>query len=493
MYKYNFILSLLLVSGLLIGAASCEDFVERYPKHAISQDVALETIEGIESTIAGLYNRLQGEWMNRNMNLAGAMLADDMQIAATNSNRMVNHPRNVEGAHFGIWSGRYNDINRINMVLRSIDDTDGSQEQIAKFKGEIYAMRGYLYFKLLKVYARPYLHQEPLVQGEPLGVIIKTQPFVGIDESSFQARATIEEGYQLVLDDLETALDYLEGVPNREYPYYFTDIAVKAIMARLHLFMGNWQEAINYAEDVISEAPNDLVNAFDRSTYLPVFANAPGSESILELKYSQDDRPGMGSSITGMASYGRPESGVGYGDAILRQDLVNQLDEYGALGHPAGEMYYEALKGGLQIFLQDKYSSYRGQNYWDDIKLIRMPEMYFIAAEAYAELNELDDAKMMLQIYRDHRGIGHLEIDADNKEDFIEILFADKRVEYFAEMSHRWFDHVRRGMDIPKGIPGVDDGADAGPISFTDYRVVGRIPISSEIATNPNCLQNPGY
>jgi len=487
MHKYNFILSILFTAGLLLGATSCgEDFLERYPRASMASEMAMADIEGVEATLAGLYNRMQaGTYNHREMNLVGELLADQMDIAQTNAGRLVNHPVNLEGAGFGVWGRLYNDINRINSILYYVDDVQASQARINQAKGEAYAMRGYIYFDLLRIYARPYMYQTPFVQGEPLGVILKTSPFLGIDEASFQTRGTINDGYQLVMDDLTLATQLLSDTG---YPYRFTRTAAKALLARLHLYMGNWQDAIDFAEDVINEASNGLVNASDRSSYLPVFASAPGAESIFELGFTSADRPNMNESVAGMASY-FPETGEGYGDVILRQDLVNLIDAYSAEGHPAGDMYYVKVKGGQLNAYQDKYSSYRGERYWDDIKMIRMAEMYFIAAEAYAELEELDDAKDMLQELREHRGIGHLSIDADTKEDFIDLLLKEKRVEFFSEMSHRWFDLRRRGMDIPKGIEGVDAGS---PLEFEDYRIVERIP-TGETSSNENCVQNPGY
>ncbi len=486
MQKHNYILSILLMTCMLICLVSCEDFLERYPRSAMASEQALSTIDGIEATLAGLYNRMQaGTYNHREMNLAGELLSDQMDIAQTNAGRMTTHPTNMEGAGFGVWTRLYNDINRLNSILYYVDEVDASVARIEKAKGEAYAMRAYLYFDLLRIYARPYMYQQPLVDGQPLGVVIKTTPFLGVDETTFPERGTIQQGYQLVLDDLTTAMGLLG---QEKYPYRFTKIAVKALLARLHLYMGNWTEAIKFADEVIAEAPNGLVNASDKASYLKVFADAPGAESIFELGFTESDRPTMNESVAGMASY-FPETGEGYGDVILRQDLINLLDDYGLDGHPAGQMYYQKIKGGQLCTYQDKYSSYRGERYWDDIKVIRMAEMYFIAAEASAELDELDDAKAYLQVLRNHRNIGHLTIDAATKEAFIDLLLTEKRVEFFSEMSHRWFDLRRRGMDIPKGIAGVDAGT---PLDFENYRVVERIP-ESELSANPNCKQNPGY
>jgi hypothetical protein len=183
----------------------------------------------------------------------------------------------------------------------------------------------------------------------------------------------------------------------------------------------------------------------------------------------------------------------GYGDVVLRRDLVeNVLQPYETLGDVRGEenaTYYHRDKNGQWCAFQAKYHSYRGVANWDDVKVIRMSEMYFIAAEAYAEMDQLTDARDMLMTLREHRGIGNVNITANTREEFIDLLLTEKRLEFFSEMSHRWFDLRRRGMDIPKGIDNVDQGM---PLDFEDYRLVGRIP-NDEIEANTNCIQNPGY
>lgn len=484
---------------MLSSITSCgEGFLERYPRASIADDEALRSIRGIESTLAGLYNRMQsGQYNHREMNLVGELLADQMGIAQSNSGRLVYHPFNREGSGFGVWDQLYNDINRINMILHYIDRvTDASEERINIAKAEAFAMRAHIYFDLLRIYSRPYLHQTPLVQGEPLGVVYRTSPFLGIDEHTFQGRGTIEEGYQLVLDDFQKSLDYFTNDLSN-FPYRFNYIVVKANLARVYLYMGNWEEATYYAEKVIDEAPVSLVNAQDGGEYIQrVFANAPGEESIFELGFAGgDDRPAMGTSVGGLA-YFNFEEGRGYGDVILRQNLVNLLIDYDNKGDVRGKegdadgggTYFYETKAGQTVPFQLKYAGYRDGRHWDDIKVIRIAEMYLIAAEAYTELEEYDDARTFLNELREHRNGPDVEVN-DNKEDFIDLILTERRVEFFSEMSHRWFDLRRRGMNIPKGIPGVDQGS---PLNFEDYRVVDRIP-PSEISVNVNIIQNPGY
>ncbi len=489
MQKFKYIFSLLLTGVIIIGVTSCEERLEKYPRASMASELAMADIEGIEATLYGLYNRMQaGGYNHAEMNLAGGLLTDQLKIAAANAGRYITYPTNQELASSfsfsrGNWAAIYDDINRINMMFYYIDDVEATQTRVDKVKGQAYAMRGYLYFDLMKIWARPYLYQQPYVQGEPLGVIIKTQPFLGLDEESFASRSTIEDCYQLILDDFTDALEYLPE-NNEGFPYFFTNLSAKALLARLHLFMGNWQDALDFAMDVIDHPDAELVEAED---YIDAFADAPGAESIFELGFTSADRPGMNTSVQGLAWYDPP---VGYGDVILRQDLINLLDEYRTYGDVRPDMTYESNKEGEDVVYQNKFAGYRGERYWDDIRIIRTAEMYLIAAEAYAELDRLDDARDILTEFREHRmDPAFAEVTLATKEDIIDLILTERRVEFFSEMSHRWFDLRRRGMDIPKGVDGVDPGL---PLSFEDYRVVGRIP-NSEIEANENAVQNPGY
>jgi hypothetical protein len=68
----------------------------------------------------------------------------------------------------------------------------------------------------------------------------------------------------------------------------------------------------------------------------------------------------------------------------------------------------------------------------------------------------------------------------------IDAVARENRMEFLFE-GHRFFDLKRRGLDIPKGLPG-----EGTTLPYNDYRVVARIPLY-EISANPNIDQNPGY
>lgn len=494
MKKSRFILYYFLTAVIFLAITSCEDYLDQYPVSSLAEEEIFESIDGVERTLNGLYSRLgNGTYNHREMNCVGGLKADNLDIAQVNAGRLNQHQLNAEGEDFGIWSQVYDNINRVNTILANIDDfEDVDQDKLNNLKAQALAMRGYMYFDLLKIYARPPMHQEPLVKGEPLGVIIKTEPFEGLDESAFEERATIDEGYEQVQKDLTDAVDLFDG-SNEDYPYRFTQTTAEALLARLHLYLGNWGDAIDYAEDVMDYNHVYLVDQSDADPttdaaedHPEIYIDNPGQESIFEIGYTSDDRPDRNTSVAGMATWVQE----GYGDVILRMDLRNLLEEYREKGDVRPIFVEDTVKGGQDVAYQMKYYHWQGIRFWDNIKMIRSAEMWLIAAEAYAEMDDVPTGVDYLEELRAHRmDQEHVEVNPANKDELIDMILRERRVEFFNEMSHRWFDLRRRGRDIPKGIPDVDSG---DPLDFENYKVVDKIP-EQEISSNDNCVQNPGY
>ena len=87
-------------------------------------------------------------------------------------------------------------------------------------------------------------------------------------------RSTVAEGYQAVLDDLSDAL----GLINEEKNYgHFNRWAVKALLARVNLYKGDYDAAYSYAKDVVENGPYSLI---DNADYLTVWGQEENSESI---------------------------------------------------------------------------------------------------------------------------------------------------------------------------------------------------------------------
>jgi starch-binding outer membrane protein, SusD/RagB family len=118
----------------------------------------------------------------------------------------------------------------------------------------------------------------------------------------------------------------------------------------------------------------------------------------------------------------------------------------------------------------------------DNVPLIRLPELYLIMAEAYAELDDLPQALAYLEALQTTRGLTPF-VSAD-KDEIIDEIMTERRRELHFE-GHRWYDLKRRAMDIPKQVGAVT-------VPYTDFRILSIIG-QGEVDNNPLLDQNPGY
>lgn len=485
------IFPIILTSALLL-LVSCSDWLNTEPRHAVTDEMALNDMSGIDGAVISMYELLQsGNYYGRDMFVAGDLLADNAQIALSNTNRFPGHPVNAVGAGFGedvtVWTNAYRVINIANLIFAFVDAVpDGTPARIEQAKGQARFMRGLAYFDLLRIYAR----NPRFPVGDPLGVIHRLTPFRGIDAAAFGTRSSIEEGYRLVEQDLLEAERLLS--PTIGFPHLATRIAAQALLARFYLYWGRWDQAILWAERTrtswlaLTPVRPWLVLPVN---YRTIFSVNPGPESIFELRYETAEAQNINNSLQGILV--RTDPGLaGYGDVILRADLLAAFepgDVRGTIGpnSTGPHMIQSQNKGGEIVHFTLKFNGYRGAIYHDDVDLIRTAEVQLTLAEALAHPGTAQDlvrARTELNLLRTARGLpATTAADAG----LLDAIIRERRVELMFE-GHRWFDLARLGRPVPK------PGGIGTPLGWDDFRTIMRIPLG-ERDNNPNLVQNPGY
>ncbi|MCD8185795.1 MAG: RagB/SusD family nutrient uptake outer membrane protein [Rikenellaceae bacterium] len=149
-----------------------------------------------------------------------------------------------------LWGDFYELIFACNIVLDEIERfKEEEPEAYRAVKGEASALRGIYYFYLTNLFGPPY---EAATAGSDLGVPLKTAPY--IEKGGF-ARATVKACYDRIVQDLETAVDLLEGVVQKT-TLRCNQNAARIYLSRAYLFMGEWQKAWELADRVLSD-PGD--------------------------------------------------------------------------------------------------------------------------------------------------------------------------------------------------------------------------------------------
>jgi hypothetical protein len=181
-------------------------------------------------------------------------------------------------------------------------------------------------------------------------------------------RNTTAEVYTQIKKDLDEAITLMTL---QRSSGYFTQVAAKALLARMHQFKGEWSSALSVAEVVIMNSDYRLVGL---SQYQGYWASNTtrndGLETLFEVVFDLVGNAGNNS----LAYFYDQE---GYGDALAAQSLYNI---YSATDVRRGLIFTSSpVRGNVKVV--NKYPI-TTQPDKDEFKVIRLSEVYLIAAEA---------------------------------------------------------------------------------------------------------------
>lgn len=378
-------LAWLLIFPVLISQFSCTEKLDVIPQQEILAETALSTPENIKTTLVGAYlqarhSRIMGSSLNEYSELMAA--TTDLKFLGSydeprdfiNKNLAV-----TNGWVEGTWIEAYDLINLCNILLKpevlAILDIDDA----AAVEGEAKFLRGWMYFELARWFGLPY---EAGQTNDQLGVPIVLTPTERFEDAIPVARSTVEQCYAQALDDLIDAKDLLT-YPNSVYA---TNDAASALLARVYMQMGDFDMAVTEANAVIETGNYSFVGH-----PLEGFNNAGNSsEDIFAL---QNNIASNTSWLTVM--YGSL-NGMGRGDYDVQQVFLDTFDPLDLRGMYQGEtemddsytianitkMYYFGVG---QILNSGGINTSKWGDYYANIPLVRLSEMFLIRAEANFE------------------------------------------------------------------------------------------------------------
>ena len=115
--------------------------------------------------------------------------------------------------------------------------------------------------------------------------------------------------------------------------------------------------------------------------------------------------------------------------------------------------------------------------------VFRLSEQYLIRAEARAKQGDILNGKSDLDMIRNLAGLGN--ITAVTQQDLLDAILRERRVEFFTEHGHRFFD-LKRANQLDTVLSVTKPG-------WNSFEALFPIP-ATELSLNPNLApQNPGY
>jgi hypothetical protein len=193
------------------------------------------------------------------------------------------------------WTGHYRGIYRANVALQGISGSALDETLKTRLLAENKFLRAYYYFFLVRGWGGVPLVTEPLRPGE------FTQP-----------RATAQAVYDLIEQDLT---DAIAGLPEKSQ-YAAADLgratkgAARAMLAEVHLYQGEYANALTRAQEVINSGQYGLF-----SDYQTLFTRSGenSSESVFEVQAVALAQGGAGSQYGEVQGVrGTPNIGWGF-------------------------------------------------------------------------------------------------------------------------------------------------------------------------------------
>lgn len=313
------------------------------------------------------------------------------------------------------WSGSYSTIYNCNIVMQYIPDSkEGTQAEKDMAMAEARVNRAYYFWWLTSIYGKAY---DKATADTDLGVPLMLIP----DLEAKPERATQAAVHAQILQDLEGAAKFLPLESDNKYRVVRG--SAHAVLARVYLYMGEYEKAAKEAEEALKINKNLL----DYRTFK--FKN--------EKKHS--------SGVTNKPEFLRsPEvlfyRGLNGGNTNVSFGLSPEL-----------EQLYEQFPGDLRMKFNYSPQMRNGDPVEDGLRrclfnidhTVGVPEMMLIVAENYARKG---DSKA-LEVLNEMRKTRFLEADykpltANGKEELLKVVLEERRRELHMN-GLRWFDMKR--------------------------------------------------
>ncbi|HCX21415.1 MAG: RagB/SusD family nutrient uptake outer membrane protein [Flammeovirgaceae bacterium] len=480
---------------VLLLVSSCE--LDQLPSDGIVSESLSSNYEGLLAATNGNYAMMKDlvEYDNklytanywiRHQHQLSEYSSDNVMLSGSTTDPLFyaftrDHFASMENTSY-LWFISYRIINGANQIIAALGDP--SDDDSRQLLGENYFLRAYMHLELLKLFAKPYT-----AGRDNEGVILK----VSVDAPPVQARATVGAVYDQIEADLLLAEEYMGGGRGAAYA---SKVAAQALLSRVYLHMEQWQDAIDYANEVISSSAHSLENT---DNYVYSMWNSPSSsEAIWYVAQTlQDDK-----TLAAIGSMYLTDRGLGWGEIYPSQTLRNLMNEYPEdIRNDFIQPDYDT--DGVTIKTRNGYPKYfiNKFSYQDDVvtlnspQLLRVGEVYLNRAEAYAHLNDVTAALADVNAIRERAGLSgtalYTSTDFKGLSTILDVVLQERRIELAWE-GFRTLDLVRNQRSINRSFPGVhlEEGETTQVIAWDDARNIYYIPLN-EISNNELAEQNP--
>ncbi|MDF2514890.1 MAG: RagB/SusD family nutrient uptake outer membrane protein [Sphingobacterium sp.] len=451
--------------------SSCKKFLDVQSKEEVFESELLSTRDGVYSALNGIYQGLSDQDLYGKELTMGYMdaLAQYYDTQSSYSPYFLSYKFNYDIKDYKniftmIWSKQYRLLLEINVLLENLEDPAFqvlAAEERDLLIGELYAVRAFLHFDLLRLFG-PVYSSQPDERGIPYSSqqSLTAKPMLSAKDVMERIRQDLDRSLELLKND--PVLQY-NGGPVQKYSsdysslryFRFNYYACLLLSARVSLYAGDRKLALEHATKLIQET----VNKF------PFIANQ--AEALSDPVFSSE---------TLFAIQNRNLNLIynAYFNPALTDDEILAPHRLAQIYSSENDYRYVAWSssgdiGDKNYRVFGKYSNISGKiapnlEYFQP--LIRKSEAYLIAAEAEPDLAKGQSYLQSLQI---HRGLDPDLPPQPTQQALLEALTAEYTREFWGE-GQLFFYYKRKNITTIPGSREKTNFLPPLPTVETDFR-----------------------
>ncbi len=463
---------------VLFNFCSCKKFVEAdLPIEKATADAIYSNTNSSAAVMSGIYLKMGHPDFTpfggqKGLTVYPGLAADELTL---NDNSVGSLQQAFENSYTYdgsfLWFRLYKEfLFPVNSLIEGITASTGISEQSkGVLLGEGKFLRALMYFYLVNYYG-----DVPLVLTTDFEV------------NSHIARSPKSVVYDQIIKDLTDAqsglndnyldVDITTVTSQRVRP---NKAAAEALLARVYLYLGQWQKAEDLATQVINDSKYSLLPDLDA-----VFLKNSG-ETIWQVQPYASPFEFSPNTLDGIFL-------IPFTDGFPVVTISDQLLSAFESGDLRKEHWITTVFSGPDSYvIPYKYKAGPEEPVQNEYMMVlRLAEQYLIRAEARAQLGKITgagSAEEDINAIRARAGIAPTT--AATQTEMLDAILNERRVELFVEWGHRWLDLKRTNTidEVMSAVAPVKGGV------WESYKALYPIPFD-QLQLNPNFKpQNPGY
>lgn len=441
--------------------SGCKKFLDRKPLTATLDDLKQG---GIEGQVFGLYSAIKDydigntfggiPWQaihnfRSDDSQKGSEPSDGAEWVAPFDN--FQYVKDLWATNF-YWDAHYGLIHKANTAIQTADSLKLTGPESEANIAEARFFRAFSYFDLARVF----------------GDVPKIDFRLYTASQANIKKSPVAEIYALIEADFSYAAAKLPLAWGSKYPGRLTSGAAKAMLAKMHLFRGNWGQALSYCQQVMDSKQYSLF-----SSYYGIFKDAGEncSESILEWQNYMgpnrtDDYGSWYATCQSVRAANATGWNLGWGWNTPTDAFVNSFEPgdprlassvlfSGQSDDPATGGYGATLPAYPSVLVQKYWNKkvyadpavrrstgWLDGAYWINQRVVRYADILLMAAECLNETGKGAEAAPLVSQVRARVGLGAISFTTQTA--MRDAIKKERRAELGLE-GERFFDLVRWG------------------------------------------------